>query len=323
VVSIAVDRFGHTRALLDGSLRPDGFTLEPQPVSPIIAAYRLMVRERAFDICEMAATTYLVARSFGKRFTALPVFLTRIFHHDALVYAAERPISEPRQLEGQRVGVRAYTVTTGVWTRGLLQHAYGVDISRVTWVTDDEEHVEEFRPPSYVVAAPAGVSLARLLADGSIVAAFKGNAGAGRAGPPRADWTAPAAAELETRPVFPSARAADIAWFQRTGISPIHALIVVKDEVLDDHPALPMALYAAFSEARDRYLEQLRANGPRNTDDQRWLDLQSIVGSDPLPYGIRANRASLEALVEYAAEQHVIPQVVPIESLFAAATRDT
>jgi 4,5-dihydroxyphthalate decarboxylase len=323
MLSIAVEGFGHTRALLDGSIQPDGFTLDPQPVSPIIAAYRLMVRERAFDICEMAATTYLVARSFGKRFTALPIFLTRIFHHDALVYHADQPISDPHQLEGQRVGVRAYTVTTGVWTRGLLQHEYGVDISRVTWVTDDEEHVEEFRPPSNVVAAPPGVSLAQLLGEGSLVATFKGNAGAGRAGPPRADWTAPAAPEVQTRPLFPNARAADADWLQRTGITPIHALIVVKDEVLDANPALPMSLYAAFSDARDRYLEQLRANGPHNADDERWLDLQSIVGSDPLPYGIRANRSSLEALVRYAAEQHVIPEIVPIESLFASATRDT
>ncbi len=323
MLSIAVDRFGHTRALLDGSLQPDGFVLDPRPVSPIIAAYRLMVRERAFDICEMAATTYLVARSFGKRFTALPIFLTRIFHHDALVYRADRPISDPRQLEGQRVGVRAYTVTTGVWTRGLLQHEYGVDVSRVTWVTDDEEHVAEFRPPPNVVAAPAGASLAQLLADGSVVATFKGNAGAGRAGPPRADWTAPAAPDLETRPLFANARAADTDWLQRTGISPIHALVVVKDEVLEANPALPMALYTAFTQARDQYLDELRARGPRNADDERWLDLQSIVGSDPLPYGIRANRASLEALVQFAAEQHVIPEIVPIESLFAPATRGT
>ncbi len=321
--TLAVDRFGHTRALLDGSIQPNGFTLDPQPVSPIIAAYRRMVRELAFDICEMAATTYLVARSYGKAFTALPVFLTRIFHHDALVHRADRPITDPRQLVGQRVGVRAYTVTTGVWTRGILQHEYGVDISNVTWVTDDEEHVEEFRPPPNVISAPPGASLAQLLADGSIVATFKGNAGAGRAGPPRADWTAPAGPTIDTLPVFADARAADIAWFRRTGISPIHGLLVVKNEVLAANPALPMALYTAFSQARDGYLHELHANGPRNADDERWLDLESIVGSDPLPYGIRANRASLEALVQYAAEQRVIPEIVPIESMFAAATRDT
>jgi 4,5-dihydroxyphthalate decarboxylase len=282
-----------------------------------------MVRNLEFDICEMAATTYLVARSFGKPFTALPIFLTRNFHHDALVTRADHPLRNPRELEGQRVGVRAYTVTTGVWTRGLLQHEHGVDPSRITWVTDDEEHVEEFRPPMNVSAAPRGVSLAELLADGNIVAAFKGNAGAGRAGAPRADWTAPSPANAETRPLFPNARAADTAWYYRTGISPIHALVVVKDDVLAAHPDLPVALYAAFTRARDDYLEYLRANGPQTDADERWVDLETIVGDDPLPYGIRANRASLVALVQYAAEQHVIPEIVPIESLFAAATRDT
>jgi len=323
MLSLAVDRRGHTRAVLDGAIQPAGFALQPSDVTPIIAAYRRMVRDRAFDVCELAATTYLVARAHGKRITALPIFLTRIFHHDAIVSRADAPVVAPRQLEGQRVGVRAYTVTTGVWTRGILQHAYGVDLDRVTWVTDDEEHVQEFRPPPNVVAAPPDRSLAELLAAGDIIATFKGNAGAGRAGPPRADWSAPTSAPSTTVPLFPDAHAADTAWFQRTGISPIHALVVVKDELLEAYPALAMALYDAFSTARDDYWRELQQDGPRTADDQRWLDLQSIVGGDPLPYGIASNRRTLEALVRYAVEQHVIPEAVSVESVFAPSTRDT
>src|SRR5439155_547600 len=132
-------------ALKDGRVEPRGYTLRFEEVQPITKAFRIMCRDLAFDVCEMAATTYLVARDYGKPFTALPVFLTRGLHHTAV--KARRP-GNPKELEGQRVGVnRGYTVTTGVWARGILASEYGVDLDRVTWVRSDDEHVAEFRPP--------------------------------------------------------------------------------------------------------------------------------------------------------------------------------
>src|SRR3954453_14373201 len=119
-----------------------------------------MSRELSFDICEMAATTYFVARDHGKPFTALPVFLTRGLHHTAV--KAREP-ADPRSLEGKRVGVnRGYTVTTGVWARGILASEYGVDLDRITWVRSDEEHVAEYQPPPNVEDLRAGEQLADL-----------------------------------------------------------------------------------------------------------------------------------------------------------------
>src|SRR4051812_18310004 len=116
-----------------------------------------MCRELPYDVTEMAATTYLVAREHGKPFTALPVFLTRGFHHRAVL--AREP-GDPRQLEGTRVGVnRGYTVTTGVWARGILASEYGVDLDRVTWVRSDEEHVAEYEPPANVEDLAEGEQL--------------------------------------------------------------------------------------------------------------------------------------------------------------------
>src|SRR5205823_2803896 len=121
---------------------------------------RIMCRELAFDVCEMAMTTYLVARDHGKPFTALPVFLTRGLHHGK-VWAREP--GDPKQLEGQRVGVnRGYTVTTGVWARGILATEYGVDLDKVTWVRSDDEHVLEFVPPPNVEDLPDGTELTDL-----------------------------------------------------------------------------------------------------------------------------------------------------------------
>ncbi len=142
----------------------DGLRLDWMKVEPQIAAYRKMVRELAFDVCELAPTTYLCARAFGKAFTAIPVFLTRDFHHHSVVCNVASRIHEPKDLVGKTFGVRAYTVTTGLWTRGVLQSEYDVDPARVTWVTDDEEHVTEWVPPPNVTKLPPGESLAAMIA---------------------------------------------------------------------------------------------------------------------------------------------------------------
>ena len=110
-------------------------------VVPIIHAFRRMVRDLEFDICEMAPTTYMIARARGAPYIALPIFVMRRFHHGGFVVRPDAGIAVPKDLEGKKVGVRAYSVTTGVWTRGIFVNEYGLDSSKVTWVVDDEEHV--------------------------------------------------------------------------------------------------------------------------------------------------------------------------------------
>src|SRR3954454_8034440 len=119
-----IGSYPHTAALKAGEVRPDGVALRFTEVAPIIAAFRRMVRGLEFEVCEMALSTYLVAREHRKPLTAIPVFLVRGFHHDALACNDRAGIETPRDLEGKRVGVRAYTVTTGVWARGILASAY-------------------------------------------------------------------------------------------------------------------------------------------------------------------------------------------------------
>ena len=122
---------GHTQALKDGTVRPRTFEFDFEEVPVIIQAFRRMVRGLEFDISEMAITTYICARAHGKRFTALPIFPMRAFHHGAIVYNTKSGIRSPKDLEGRRVGVnRGYTVTTGVWARSILQHQYGVDLQQ-------------------------------------------------------------------------------------------------------------------------------------------------------------------------------------------------
>src|SRR5262245_61423462 len=155
-LTAAVRPHGGAWPLLSGAIPMDGLRIEPISVEPQIAAYRRMVRELAFDTCEQAPTTYLCARAFNKQFTAIPVFLTRDFHHRSVVCNVASGIKEPKDLLGKKFGVRAYTVTTGVWTRGILESEYGVDPAQVTWYTDDEEHVTEWVAPPNVVKLPVG-----------------------------------------------------------------------------------------------------------------------------------------------------------------------
>lgn len=159
---------GPTAALKDGLVRPVGFEFDfDEEVTDVIGAFR-MVRNSEFDVCEMALSTYLCAREHGKRFTALPVFLVRAFHHSAILVRRDNSARSPKALEGQRVGVAGgYTTTTGLWARALLQEEHGVDLGRVTWVLSGDEHVAEYRAPANVVSA-GGRKLVDLLLEGEI-----------------------------------------------------------------------------------------------------------------------------------------------------------
>ena len=154
-------------------MKPGTFAFEFVEVEPLIAAFRRMVRGLEFDICEMAITTYICARAHGKRMTAVPVFPVRAFHHGAILVNMKAGVGTPKDLEGKKVGVnRGYTVTTGVWARGILQQEHGVDLSKVTWVLSGDEHVAEYRPPANVVPIEKGKQMADMLASGEFAAAI-------------------------------------------------------------------------------------------------------------------------------------------------------
>src|SRR6185503_19386123 len=164
---------GNNQSLKDGTITPSTFEFDFVEVDPLIAAFRRQVRGNEFDICEMAITTYICARSFGKPMTAIPVFLVRAFHHGAILANTNAGIATPKDLEGKRVGVnRGYTVTTGVWARGVLQSQYGVDLSKITWVLSGDEHVAEYKPAANVVPIEKGKKMADMVASGELPAAI-------------------------------------------------------------------------------------------------------------------------------------------------------
>ena len=315
-LKIAIASYGHTKDVKSGAAAIAGVEPDFVEVVPIIGAFRRMVRDLEFDVCEMAPTTYMIARALGAPFIALPIFLMRRFHHGGFVVRPDSGIKQPKDLERKKVGVRAYSVTTGVWTRGIFVNEYGLDSSKVTWVVDDEEHVTSLKLPSKVVHAPDGKSLASMMASGELQAGFSGPAGIGRAGPPTGAWEQRAQASSVNYPeLIANAPEVEAQWFRRTGIYPIHGLVVVKTAVLAQHPFVAKSLFDAFLKAKDAYVARLKAGEGNGPDDLKYRSLTEVVG-DPLPYGLKENMPSIEAMLTYGLQQGLIPKRMPMADVF-------
>jgi 4,5-dihydroxyphthalate decarboxylase len=267
-----------------------------------------MVRELAFDVSEMALTTYLTAREHGVKFTALPIFLVRGFHHNAIVVRRDSDFTDPGQLVGKRVGVnRGYTVTTGVWARSVMANQYGLDLDSVTWVLSGDEHVQAYTPPSNVISAPAGKTLERMVLDGELEAAI----GVKSDSP-------------DLVPLIPNANDVALTALRETGLYPINHLVVIKDEVLEANPDAAVAVFEAFAESKRQYVAELKAGAITDPDSADRLHLKVLEATgwdDPLPYGIEPNRAVLEDLIEQASKQHILTKPVKVEELFAESVR--
>jgi len=300
-LTIALGNYGLTNPIKQG--RVDLGRLNPNfiEIEPITAAMRRMCRGLEFDICEMAFTTYVCARAIGKPFTAIPVFVTRNFHHWAIFINTKSGIKEPKDLEGRTVGVnRGYTVTTGLWARGILQTEYGVDLDKITWAPTDDEHVTEFSAPKNVDYRFRGKPMRELLLSGQIDAAI-GEVGV----------DAP-----EIKPLIADARNASFGYFRKTGVYPINHGVVIKDSVLKDAPWIADELFRAFEAAKAEYLKNLNASGDVSLWDRAAADNAAVVG-DPFPFGIENNRKALEAITQFAVDQKMVPRKFSVEELFA------
>jgi len=296
---------GNNRALKDGTVQPKTFGFEFIEVDPLIAAFRREVRASEFDICELAITTYICAKAHGKKLTAIPVPIVRQFHHGAILVNTKAGVKSPKDLEGKRVGVnRGYTVTTGVWARGILEKGYGVDLSKVTWVLSGDEHVAEYVAPSNVVPIEAGKSMQDMLISGELVAAIGVEAN-----------------HPDIVPLIPNAQDVGLAALKAEGHWPINHLVVIKDEVLEANPGLAADCFEAFAAAKRLYVDALRAGKIEKPDatDRLHLRIMEIAG-EPLPYGIEPNRKVMETLMGHALSQGIITRAMKVEDLFAKET---
>ena len=278
------------KPLLDGAVQPAGASLDREQVN-IVAAFRSMCRSLNYDLCEMAVVTYFAARWYGIAMTAIPVFplSNLVGRPGAFTVNTRSGVETPKDLEGRRVAVRSYTLTPGTWARSVLQEHAGVDLEKVTWVVNDEEHVEQYHKDTPAnVDRRVGADLGKMLVDGEIEAAIM----------VRAD-------SPDVKPAFADvqARAADA--FRRAGITPVDHTVVVKTALLEEHPWLARAVYDAMKESK--------AEWRRRTPDAPPAD---DLLNDPMPMGMSATRKTLAKLMQLSVEQHILPKALDIDELF-------
>jgi 4,5-dihydroxyphthalate decarboxylase len=296
---------GANLALIDGTVSSPEVPLVFVDEPVLVNGFRKMVRNLEFDIAEMALTTYITAKEHGVAFTALPVFLVRDFHHGATQVVRANAARTVSDLAGGRIGInRGYTVTTGVWGRAALAQA-GLDLESVTWVCSGDEHVAGYTPPGNVVRAPEGRTLEKMLLEGELDAVV----GASISHP-------------DVVPLFASPDDAAAQEFRQSGVFPINHLVVIRDDLLQGDPSLARSVFALFAEAKNRYVERLRAHPDDNRQDGILSRVMEMTGKDPLPYGIDPNRATLDAFIDTAVLQHIIHDRPAVEDLFAAGTRE-
>ena len=297
---------GNNQALKDGSVRLASHEFDFQDVPVLVDGFRRMVRGNEFDVCEMALTTYLCAKAHGKKFTALPIFLVRGFHHGAILVNRRAGIKAPRELEGAMLGVnRGYTVTTGVWARGVLQSEHGVDLNKITWVLSGDEHVAEYRAPANVVPLEKGRKMEDAVAAGELDGVIN--------------------LQIEhpdVAPLIADAEEAGYRALRERGHYPANHLVVVRDELLAEEPGLAAEIFEAFAESKRRYVQKLRAGQVEKPTavDRMHQRVMEITGRDPLPYGMEPNRAMLEELMGHCIAQKIVDRPLRIEDVFAPAT---
>jgi 4,5-dihydroxyphthalate decarboxylase len=296
VLRSVLGKYDQVQPLKTGAVRSERVRLDFIEVEPIAGSFRRMLRDWEFDFCEMALTTLALARAFDKPVVGLPIVLHRGFHHSTLHCLQGSPLRAPADLKGKKVGVRAYSQTTGVWVRGILQSEYGLDHGAVTWVTTEDAHVAEYRDPPNGVRAASGKNLRSMLLAGEIDATI------GLAQPD----------PKEVRTVIPDADEAAAAWYRKTGIYPSNHTAVVKSDIAAANPWLARELYRMVLAAK----EQARAAAKSVPPSAAQTRLLALVGDDALPYGMKANRASIELLMRFAVEQKLIPRAYRLDELF-------
>jgi len=319
-LSLGCWNYDRTRALLDGSVQPDGIDLVYLNM-PVEETFFRMLRNREFDVAEMSLSSYTVSLFRDpKPFIAIPIWPSRFFRHSSIYINTASGIREPKDLIGKRIGNPEYQMTAPVWIRGLLQDEYGVPVNGVTYATGGEEEPgrdEKLKldlPPDIKVE-PIGPTqtLSRMLADGDIAALQTA----------RMPSTYLSQPDRVAR-LFENYPDVEKDYFRRTKIFPIMHTVVIRREIYEAHPWVAMSMYKAFAAAQKVTYEDLYQTAALKTM-LPWLtahveEARRELGEDFWPYGFRANRHVLDTFLRYHHEQGLSKRRLAPEDLFAPET---
>ena len=321
-ITIACGNYDRTRAMMDGRVRVEGCVPTYLPLYPEEIFHRQFVFQE-FDVAEMSMSSYIRTVAAGTaQYIAIPAFVSRIFRHSGMYVRAGAGIEKPEDLRGKKVGLPEYQITAVVWMRGLMQHDYGVMPSEIHWRQGGQEQAGRHeRTPLKPIP---GVDLQSIPHDRTLVEML-------RSGELDALFTARApstflAGEPHIRRLFPDTRAAEKAYFKKTGLFPIMHMVGIRNSLVEKYPWLPVSVFKAFNEAKRLAMIDLTdVNALMVT--LPWLeaetkDTMTIMGPDFWRYGVNESRRDIEALAQYSFEQGLIDRRVTVEELFAASTLD-
>jgi len=280
--------YPQTQALKSGQIKSDSVKLNLTEINPVYRAFGMMVREQKFDICEMAIVSYLQCKPYGKPLVLMPCTMVGRFQHGTMLYNSERSALTPYNLEGRRIGVRSFAQTTGCWLRGILWKDYGLDNSKVKWVTFEDAHVPEFKDPPGVERAPDGKDMTKMLLEGELDAAIFGT-------------VLPTDPRLKS--VIPDPDNAAKDWYKKYGTVPINHMVVVKTSLSESDPGAVREVFRMLHESK-------KAAG-----------LPKPGAIDTLPFGFDAVKPALDLMSSYALEMKIIPRRYSVEELFDDTTR--
>ena len=308
-LTLACGPYESVRALMEGTVVPDGVQFTVLTNMDSSTRHWRMLRNREFDVCELSMSSYLVAKDQGYPLTAVPVFLHRRFRHGFILVNSAAGISEPKDLIGKRIGVKTFQTTAILWIRGMLESEYGVDHTKVTWVTELEEDVE-FNPAAglSLERAPAGLTVEDMLVDGEVDAVL------------HPDLIEPILnGDSRVGRLFENYHEVELDYFRRTGIFPIMHVTAIRQELIDEHPWLPINLNRAFEASKEVAYKRL-AN-PRVIPlawFRSYLDEErELFGGDPWEYGLsERNRHNLDTAIGYSHECGLISRKLAVDELF-------
>ena len=307
-LSLAVSAYDHVR-----DLRAEGIDLNVQTPHLEEIFFRF-TRFREWDVSEMSfGKTISILAGDNPDIVALPIFVSRVFRHSSIYVNAK--VKSPKDLEGKRVGVPEWAQTASIFTRGMLQHEYGVDLKKVDWVqaglqqAGRIEKVQLHLPPGLRVTPVRDKNLIEMLASGELDAVLSAR-------------EIPGAKRL-----FPDYRGVELDYFKKTRIFPIMHVVVIRRDVYEKNRWVARNLYKAFEAAKNASLARTAELGLSYfpvawlaEHTQRWRE---VMGEDFWPYGLEANRATLEAFVQYGWEHGICKRRLKADELFAPETLES
>jgi 4,5-dihydroxyphthalate decarboxylase len=321
-ITIACGNYDRTRAILDGRVTVEGCATTYLPLYPEEIFHRAF-RFQEFDVSELSFSSYIRTVAAGtSAYIGIPAFVSRIFRHSGIYIRTDAGIRTPADLKGKRVGLPEYQITAVVWMRGMMQHEYGVLPTDIHWRNGGQEQPgRQERTPLKPIP---GLDLKPLGPDETLVGLL-------RAGELDALFTARApssylAGEPHIARLFPDTRAAEQAYYKKTGLFPIMHLVGIRKSLAAQYPWLPVSVYKAFCEAKALAMTDLTdVNALMVT--LPWLEAETketmaIMGADFWKYGVHENMREIEALTQYLHEQGLVDRKVKVDELFAPSTFD-